>query len=396
MNITKMEEIMKTNILVFNSGYPPAQTYGGPSISIRNMVQELCSEYNFHIICNSYELDGSDIKSIESNTKVKGLFQEEIFYLDSKKMTNTFIEEQIDLERISMIYVNSFFNAKQLFIAMSLSKKYDKPLLIAPRGELEKNALALKKTKKRIYLNILKNIFRNRDNIYFQATTKDEEKNIKEKLLIRTSNIVFLNNIPSRPNKKKLYNEKKETNKLKMCFISRIQTKKNLHFALECLKEISPENNIEYDIYGPIENNDYWKKCLKIINSLPRNIKVTYKGTLNNRVVQTTFSRYQLFFFPTLSENFGHVIYESLAAGCPILISDQTPWTDINDSKSGKAFPLNNKKEFISYIEEMASMNDKSHQVVKESINAYLSNKIKYETMKNTYLTVFETIINKA
>jgi glycosyltransferase involved in cell wall biosynthesis len=33
--------------------------------------------------------------------------------------------------------------------------------------------------------------------------------------------------------------------------------------------------------------------------------------------------------FPTLGENFGHVIAESLSASCPVICSDQTPWNDV-------------------------------------------------------------------
>ena len=35
---------------------------------------------------------------------------------------------------------------------------------------------------------------------------------------------------------------------------------------------------------------------------------------------------HDLFVFPTLGENFGHVIYESLMCGTPVLVSDNTPW----------------------------------------------------------------------
>jgi hypothetical protein len=40
-------------------------------------------------------------------------------------------------------------------------------------------------------------------------------------------------------------------------------------------------------------------------------------------------AEYDLFLFPTLGENYGHVISEALASGCPVVISDQTPWRNL-------------------------------------------------------------------
>ena len=56
---------------------------------------------------------------------------------------------------------------------------------------------------------------------------------------------------------------------------------------------------------------------------------MTYHGELQPDAVVTTFARYDAFAFPTLGENFGHVIAESLSAGCAVICSDQTPWTPV-------------------------------------------------------------------
>ena len=57
-----------------------------------------------------------------------------------------------------------------------------------------------------------------------------------------------------------------------------------------------------------------------------------------------------MFFFPTLGENFGHVIHESLAAGTPVLISDQTPWVGLSEKGAGWELPLDNKSAWVNII----------------------------------------------
>ena len=50
------------------------------------------------------------------------------------------------------------------------------------------------------------------------------------------------------------------------------------------------------------------KKCKKLMNNLPKNIKTTFEGQVQHDKVQNYFSKYDLFIFPTRGENFGHVI----------------------------------------------------------------------------------------
>src|SRR5262249_46684314 len=45
-------------------------------------------------------------------------------------------------------------------------------------------------------------------------------------------------------------------------------------------------------------------------------------------------------FFPTLGENFGHAIFDALAVGCPVIVSDATPWQELSGKGAGWSLPL--------------------------------------------------------
>jgi glycosyltransferase involved in cell wall biosynthesis len=59
---------------------------------------------------------------------------------------------------------------------------------------------------------------------------------------------------------------------------------------------------------------------------------------------------------PTFHENFGHVIMEAFQNACPVILSDQTPWSELEQNRLGWDIPLNKPADFISAIEKAASM----------------------------------------
>lgn len=120
---------------------------------------------------------------------------------------------------------------------------------------------------------------------------------------------------------------------IRFVFVSRVSPKKNLDLAISALAFVTTEAIL--DVYGPIEDKSYWARCEERIASLPSNITVTYRGELPPNDVPAAFARYDAFVFPTRGENFGHVIAESLAASCPVICSDLTPWTPVLETGGG-------------------------------------------------------------
>ena len=47
-----------------------------------------------------------------------------------------------------------------------------------------------------------------------------------------------------------------------------------------------------------------------------------------------------LFISTSLNENYGHSIVEALSQGCPVLISDKTPWKQLEKFNAGADLPL--------------------------------------------------------
>ena len=142
----------------------------------------------------------------------------------------------------------------------------------------------------------------------------------------------------------------KKPGQLRVVFVSRVARKKNLLGALRMLEGVS--GDVFFDIYGPPEDTGYWQECQRLIAALPANIRVRYWGQIEHERVGRVFAEHDLFLFPTLGENYGHVIREALAAGCPVLISDQTPWRNLEAEGVGWDIPLGERERFRSVLRQ--------------------------------------------
>jgi glycosyltransferase involved in cell wall biosynthesis len=230
------------------------------------------------------------------------------------------------------LYVNSLWNPVFTIIpivAARLGIIRARKVLIAPRGELTPGALSLKNKKKRLFLKWWGPFLKSMD-VTWHASSDNEVSQIRavvpwahvEVSRVQTS-------LPFEP----LAATAANGGCARLVFIGRISPMKNLDLILSTLQNLSKP--VELDIYGPLEDVDYWSKCRSFIRQVPSFVQVKYRGELAPSEVRRTFSDYDAFIFPTLGENFGHVIAESLSASCPVVCSDRTPWTSLLERGGG-------------------------------------------------------------
>jgi glycosyltransferase involved in cell wall biosynthesis len=153
-------------------------------------------------------------------------------------------------------------------------------------------------------------------------------------------------------------------------FISRISPMKNLLVAIESLMHST--GRVVMSIYGPIEDKAYWARCQAAIERLPSNVEAIYKGALGRDRVRQKFAENDLFLFPTLGENFGHVIAESLSASCPVVCSDRTPWGTVLAAGGGIVIHDPTPEAFGLAVQKIADMRrDERHAMRERAREAY-------------------------
>ena len=331
-----MTTSVKPSLLIFYDYFSPAFKAGGPIRSLVNLTALLQDEFDIYVFTAAVDLDGAPL-AVERDEWTKFGKNIKVFYASSRKLNIFFIHKvMLDLQP-GVVYINGLFTPYSvLFPLLSLkffrtSKGRNPRIVLASRGMLKESALALKAQKKKAYLKVFQLLGLHKE-VIWHATDLQEEKNIRlfaeKKAEVRLiGNVPLLPKVAGKNGKKKGF--------LRLVSVSLIAKTKNLLFLIRILKQIKEGGGISYDIYGPVKDKDYWEIMDQEIKSLPSHIQVNYKGAIPPDQVSQILQQYDCFVLPTLGENFGHAIFEALGVGIPVLISDQTPWRNLQKEKAG-------------------------------------------------------------
>ena len=228
--------------------------------------------------------------------------------------------------------------------------------------------------------------------IFFHATSDDEVVGLKRFFKVKQDQIYQIVNIPVTAAENPVFNNKQKDN-IRIMFVSRIHEVKNILLAIQIVKSL--KCSAVFDIYGPIESKDYWDICLREMEQLPENIQINYCGSIPMDEVGKTFQNYDVFLFPTINENYGHVIAEALANGCPTILSKgTTPWDDL-DGIAGYIADLNDIKAFEEKLEKLATLDEKEYSDLRISTIEYFRRKQDEEGAIAGHAQMFVDVIKR-
>ena len=375
-------------ICIFYGGYLPGEKYGGPVTSIYNFTELFGDDNNIFIVCSNHDLnDNKPYIGIKSGWNIVG--KAKVLYLSESEFSKQKYIEIIDSIKPDILYVSSIFSARINYPLFSISKERKVPLLLAPRGELNNTALKRKKIKKSLYLMLLR-ISGKLKNVIFQATSEEERHNIIHNLGVNKEKVFLLPNIPSLPRPKLCLN--KEKGSLKVCFVGRIVANKNLLFAIEAVQR--SKCNVIFDIFGAKEDATYWKQCVAAIKQSPQNIQINYRGVLSPLKMNELYCNYDCLTSPTLFENYGQAIVESMLHDTPVIISEgTTPWNNIIDFNAGYVITLDKQSEFTKTIDNIGFMEKSEYYNLVNNLRVYCKETFKYDELIHEYNKAFSKII---
>mgnify|MGYP006139049255 CR=1 FL=1 len=344
-------------ICLVSSSFYPATFYGGPISATWDLSKKLAEKGN-EIYVSTTNANGNAKLDIEPNKYLqKGnnvfvkYYNEQIINKFSFAFT---LGVWSDIKKSDVVYVQYLFHYT-VFISVLFSFLLRKKVVICPRGSLSKWGLNYKhKWIKKIWLNIFIRPFTS--NVIWQACSYLEVADIK--YIFKNSEVVEINDgidFDSFQNIEKI-------SKLELVNKFTNQNFKivsDVFFSMGRLHEIKGFDVIVDAFYLFVKDNPNAKLLIAggddgYENVLQQKIEklnllefVFLIGSVNHENKCKLLSNCSAFALASKFESFGIVIAEALASGAPVILSNKTPWKDIEKNKCG-IFTENNKNSFYN------------------------------------------------
>lgn len=363
------------SILAVTTHFLPGYKAGGPIRSLANLVDWLGDEFRFSILTSDRDLgDRRPFSEVLPGSWVR-VGKASVCYLSPKEQSVAAWRRLLATLEYDLLYLNGCFSplTVRTLILRRLGQIPDVPVVVAAQGQLSPGALTLKRLKKHLYLQMAR-ICALYEGIVWQASSVAEAEDIAAVVgrcrgedlgsvwsattVEANPHIIVAPDLPPRQTTE-TGNElrpPKVPGTAHVVFLSRIARMKNLDLALRLIAQVT--GTVWFSVYGPIEDRGYWRECEALMRAMPSNVQVRYEGTLAPSEVARVFLQHHLLFLPTRSENFGHAILEALSAGCPVLISDQTPWRKLADNEAGWDLALTDASGFRTALEQVIAWDD--------------------------------------
>jgi glycosyltransferase involved in cell wall biosynthesis len=379
-------------VLVLMANYLPGFKAGGPVRSVANLVEALGDEINFSVVARDRDRGSRERYATIVDERWQAIGKAQVAYVTIGRWPTLRLQRLADDVRPDVLYINSFCNPRCCAGALALVRAgriRPRGIVIAPHGEFSRGALAIRRWKKAPYFAAMK-AARLARNVLWHATSEPERDDIL-RVMGPAARVFVASNLcdpspfspPARP--------EKVAGRLRLAYLARIVPNKNLLGALTSLDGVS--GRVELDVWGPVEDHEYWRQCQQRITRLPANVTVNCRGVASPDAVRPLLGAYDALLFPTHTENFGYVIVEALVAGCPIVVSDRTPWRGLAKLGVGWDLPLDDHSAFRGKLNQLAAMDETAHAALRQTAAEYGRRQANGPAAIHRCRTLFETAL---
>jgi glycosyltransferase involved in cell wall biosynthesis len=329
-----------------------------------NLLERKSHEIAFRVLTRHHDyLDPEPYSSVPSGKWVAcpgGL----VYYAKDAEWFSCFLET-IRTWQPDWIYLNGLFAPMTRKILYAT--KPGVPMVLAPHGNLGPAALKQGWFKKQLWLIITKDIGRFRHIRWHAASAREADQirnHIGSKLSLITLPMAPATNTPKPPQ------IPREKGILKLVYFGRLSPEKNLNFAFDRLHEFAdtrPDIQVYYDLYSAD------KSAISIPSPLPDNLTINHCPGLPADALRDTIMAggYSAVLMPSLTENFSYTVLESMQAAVSPLISDQTPWRNLNTDEIGWDLPLSARQAWLDALHQLADETPEEWQKRRARVHAY-------------------------
>jgi glycosyltransferase involved in cell wall biosynthesis len=388
---------MRPKILILVEWYLPGYKAGGLVTATLNVIESLGETFELFVITRDRDLTDERPYPHTRCDEWVSVSQAKVLYtadFSFRHLRRRILEIAPD-----MVYLNSFFS---VLTVKTLTLRWLGllpccPFVVAVHGEFSPGALKLKRWKKWPYSNLAL-----RGGLYgdvvWHATSELEREHIAAMLRaagrLKHSRVLLASNAPNLALLRQCDRSAKPpkfSGAAKFLFLSRITPKKNLPFALEMLAKLI--GRVECDICGPADDQAHWQECQRQIAALPGNVTARYHGAIPPESILQFATGCHFLLLPTLGENFGYVILEALAAGCPVVVSDRTPWNDLQPRSAGWSLPLEDREQWRQILQQCVDMDQETYQTFSSQARQYFERWVSTNGARDEMIELFQSAL---
>lgn len=228
--------------------------------------------------------------------------------------------------------------------AARLARRFGKPYLFTPHGMLDPWSLTRSKLKKRLYLAIrLRRELSRASVIHF---ADEVERDLAAGLNLPTpalveKHVVDLSDFQSLPPKGEFRRRFPQLgDRPIVLFLSRLHPKKGLDLLILAFARLKSRGAFLV-LAGPV-SDQYRAQLTELARTHGVLDRTVFTGMLYGRDRVAAMVDADMFVLPSHQENFGIVVIEALAAGAPVIISDQVNiHRQISAAAVGQVIPVN-------------------------------------------------------
>ncbi len=354
----------KPVVFVVIGHYLPGWKAGGQVATTSAAIDSLRAHVGFRVVCLDRDLRDANAYPGVTTGAWRDIGGALVCHLPASRLVKWWRDPAMTGIGYDLLWLHGLFSTSTIttLARRRLPGFRPTPAIVVPHGELSEGALSIKPLKKTVFLAAAKSAGLYRG-LWWQVSGPSEAADVgrvfprlpaeRIRIVRNPSGQAF---VPSQPADKPGAGRSKTRGRLRVAFLSRISPKKNLDVALRVLQ--AADGHVDFDIFGPIDDDRHWARCQDLAQALPRSVRVTYRGPVEPALVPSTLRDYHALLLPTRGENFGHVILEALQAGCLPLISDTTPWRGLERARAGWDIPLSDMPRFKAALRRLTAMDE--------------------------------------
>jgi len=310
-------------ILQINASYKPAFIYGGPTMSVSILAEQL-TQAGVKVNVLTTTANGAAELPVEINKPVMVDGVQTIYFKRITKDHTHFSPALLlyvwrNVKRFDAVHIHAWWNLVSVLSCLAAVMR-NVPVVLSPRGTLSNYSFNNKNSSSKNIIQTLlgKPVLKK---CYIHTTSQNELSSVNA--IVRSKGSFNIPNfIELGENKPRVNNE--VGGLLKLIYLSRIEEKKGLDILLDALKTVT----IPYKLTIAGDGNAEYVNHLKSI-AVKNNIsdKVDWIGFQQQNKFDV-LREHDLFILPSHDENFGNVVIESLSVGTPVLISEKVGLAD--------------------------------------------------------------------